>query len=87
MTSGMGSRYIQRSRVTFGMGVDNRGVTVFLGNTGNPSISNREVTGDPSFTAFRVIVSVETLQILSGHFTGPICLPLTKVDAANGPTQ
>ncbi len=47
------------------MGVDNRGVTVFLGNTGNPSISNREVTGDPSFTAFRVIVSVETLQILS----------------------
>ena len=73
--------------MTSGMGVDNRGVTVFLGNTGNPSISNREVTGDPSFTAFRVIVSVETLQILSGHFTGPICLPLTKVDAANGPTQ
>ena len=65
MTSGMGSRYIQRSRVTSGMGVDNRGVTVFLGNIGNPSISNREVTGDPSFTAFRVIVSVETLQILS----------------------
>ena len=58
------------------MGVDNRGVTVFLENT-----------GDPSFTAFRVIVSVETLQILSGHFTGPICLPLTKLDAANGPTQ
>ena len=50
----MGSRYIQRSRVTSGMGVDNRGVTVFLENT-----------GDPSFTAFRVIVSVETLQILS----------------------
>ena len=50
--------------MTSGMGVDNREVTVFRGNMVT-SISNREVTGDPSFTAFRVIVSVETLQILS----------------------
>ena len=61
--------------MTSGMGVDNRGVTVFLGNTGNPSFSNREVTCDPSFTAFRVIVSVETLQILSPFYGSDMFTP------------
>ena len=80
------SRYIQRSLVPSGMGVDNREVTVFLGNMVTPRlvIERSQVTPrlQPSVWLYR-----SKLYKYYRHFTGPICLPLTKVNAASGPTQ